>query len=88
MEDLEVEIKDLKNAYDDILKAMHNIAGTESLVEEYQALESIADTVQDKQRDLEYELEELQEKEYYNANIETWKKEEKDLERQYWKTQF
>lgn len=82
-ERLEVDIKDLKNAYDDIVKAMNNISEVKGLDDEYKLLEIIADTIDNKRISLEVDLENLKE----NDEEDMWG-DDSELESEYWSMQF
>lgn len=88
MEDLEVQIKDLKNAYTNVIEAMNNISDVDGLDEEYTYLDTIAQLIDDKRISLEVELENLTEEAMYKENAEQWKREQKEQEYAYWQSQF
>ena len=87
MEEIKIQITDLKNAYNDILSAINNLKDIEGL-EEYEQLNTIADTIDEKRRELEKELEELEEQQYMEEHEEEWKAEKRELENEYWNSQF
>lgn len=58
---LEVDIEDLKNAYDNIVLAMNDIKAVDNLDEEYAQLESIANSIENLRIKKEVRLEYLQE---------------------------
>jgi hypothetical protein len=88
MEDLEVQIKDLKNAYTNVIEAMNNISDVDGLDEEYTYLDTIAQLIDDKRTSFESELEDLKEEAYYKENEQQWKREQKEQEYAYWQSQF
>jgi len=88
MENIKIDIQDLKNAYDNILKAINDLSEVDGLDEEYKQLDLIAQTIDDKRIELEAELENLEEEAYLQENEEQWKSEQKEQEYSYWKTQL
>lgn len=88
MEEIEVQITDLKNAYNDILSAINNLKDVEGLDAEYEQLNTIADAIDERGTDLEKELEELKEQQYIKEHEEEWKAEKRELENEYWNSQF
>lgn len=84
IEKLEVDIKDLKNAYNDIVKAMNNILEIDGLDDEYKQLEIIADVIDNKRISLEVDLENLKE----NEEDDVWEDDRQERESEYWSTQF
>lgn len=86
MEDLEiieVEIKDLKNAYANIIEAMNNLKDVDGLDEEYKQLDIILEAIDDKRIDLESEEEDLKEQQCYKANKKQWQKEKRQQDLEY-----
>ena len=86
MEDLEiieVEIKDLKNAYANIIEAMNNLKDVDGLDEEYKQLDIILEAIDDKRIDLESEEEDLKEQQCYQSNKKQWKKEKRQQDLEY-----
>ena len=84
----EVDLQDLKNASDDLERAMHNISGIEGLEDEYRQLEVLIDIVEDKIGDTELKIRDLEEEKEAEENAELWAKEKRDQEREYWASQF
>lgn len=88
LNELEVQIKDLDNAGDDVIRAMNNLNGVEGLDEEYTQLDIILDAIREKRSELERTLERLEEEAEYEENKDIWRREQREQEYQYWKTQF
>ena len=61
MEEVKVNIQNIKDAYDNIIQAMNNISEVDGLDEEYKMLDTIAQTIDDKRIELELELKNLEE---------------------------
>ena len=59
IERIEIDIQDLKNAYDDIVRAMNNIQDVDGLDEQYKQLEILADEIDNKRISLEVDLENI-----------------------------
>ena len=88
MEEIKVDILNIKDAYDNILKAINDLADVDGLDEEYKQLDLMAQTIDDKRIELEAELENLEEEAYLQENEEQWKSEQKERENEYWNSQF
>lgn len=88
MENLKIEIQDVKNAYENVISAMNNISDVDGLDEIYSYLDTIAHLIDDKRIDLEHDLENSEEEAMYKENAEQWKKEQKEQEYAYWQSQF
>ena len=88
MEEIKVDILNIKDAYDNILKAINDLADVDELDEEYKQLDYIAPALDEKRIDLEAELENLEEEAMYKENEEQWKSEQKEQEREYWNSKF
>lgn len=88
LNELEVQIKDLDNAGDDVIRAMNNLNGVDGLDEEYTQLDIILDAIREKRSELERTLERLEEEAEYEENKDIWRREQREQEYQYWKTQF
>ena len=88
MEEIKVDILNIKDAYDNILKAINDLADVDELDEEYKQLDYIAQALDEKRIDLEAELENLEEEAMYKENEEQWKSEQKEQEREYWNSKF
>lgn len=88
IEILNIELKDIKNAIDEINKAMNDISDINGLDEEYKQLEIIWNTFDNKRLDIERELENLEEEAFYKENDLIWKKEKEQELKEYWNTQF
>lgn len=86
MEEIKVDILNIKDAYDNILKAINDLADVNGLDEEYKQLDYIVQVLDEKRIDLEAELENLEEEAMYKENEEQWKSEQKEQENQYWKS--
>lgn len=84
IDELEEDIKHLKKAYNTILEAMDYLNEVEGIMEEYQQLETLADTIDNKRIDKEYELEQLEDEAYMQENEEQWKAEQKEQLREFW----
>lgn len=88
IEILNIKLKDIKNAIEDIANAMNNISDIDGLDEEYKQLEIIWNTFDNKRLDIERELENLEEEAFYKENDLIWKKEKEQELKEYWNTQF
>lgn len=84
IEILEIELKDLKNAIDNIVSAIKNIDEVDGLDEEYKELDLILQSFENKKMDIEKEIELLQEEAYLKENEEQWKAEIIQQENEYW----
>ena len=88
IEDLEVQLQDLKDAYDNLVSALNDLQDVEGLDEQFRELDRIIQDVDDQRIELEERLENLEEEAYMQENKEQWKKEQRDQDYQYWKSQF
>lgn len=88
MEVLEVQIKDLENAYTNIIEAMNNIKDIDGLDEEYSNLDIMAQKIDERKSDLETELENLEEEAYCKENEEQWQTERLHQEYEYLSSRF
>lgn len=88
MEDLETEIKDLKNAYSKIMEAMNDIKDYDELDEKYKCLEEIAEDINDKRAEKETDLELLRDDEFFEEQYQEWLKDRAQEEKEYWADQF
>lgn len=89
MEQLEVDIEDLKNAYSKLIEALNDIQDVDELDNKlYEDLDAIAQELDDLRREKENKLEEMQEEEDAEGNMQQWDKEYRTLENEYWKSQF
>lgn len=75
IEMLEIEIKDLENAYDDVCRAINNLNDVEGLDEEYKMLDEIAGSIDDYISDKRIELSNLEEEQEYEENKGQWEAE-------------
>ena len=85
IEILEIELKDLKNAIDNIISAINNIKDVDGLDEEYKQLDIILSTFEEKKSDIAKEIELLEEETFFKENEEQWKKEIINQENEYWR---
>lgn len=88
IEDLEVQLQDVKDAYDNLVSALNDLQDVEGLDEQFRELDRIIQDVDDQRIELEERLENLEEEAYMQENKEQWKKEQRDQDYQYWKSQF
>lgn len=82
-EELEVDIANLKHAYEKLYEVMNDIEDVDGMQEQYEILEHIQDEICGKRVELEIELEELQDEEYFEENKEQWQKEIAQQNRDY-----
>lgn len=82
-EELEVDIANLKHAYEKLYEVMNDIEDVDGMQEQYEILEQIQDEICGKRVELEIELEELQDDEYFEENKEQWQKEIMQQNRDY-----
>lgn len=85
IEILEIELKDLKNAIDNITSAINNIKDVDGLDEEYKQLDIILSTFEEKKSDIAKEIELLEDEAFYKENEEQWKAEIINQENEYWR---
>ena len=85
IEILEIQLKDLKNAIDDIASAINNIKDVDGLDEEYKQLDIILSTCEEKKSDIAKEIELLEDEAFYKENEEQWKAEIINQENEYWR---
>lgn len=85
IEILEIELKDLKNAIDNIISAINNIKDVDGLDEEYKQLDIILSTFEEKKSDIAKEIELLEEEAFFKENEEQWKAEIINQENEYWR---
>ena len=88
IEDLEVQLQDVRDAYDNLVSALNDLQDVEGLDEQFRELDRIIQDVDDQRIELEERLENLEEEAYMQENKEQWKKEQRDQDYQYWKSQF
>lgn len=88
IEDLEVQLQDVKDAYDNLVSALNDLQDVEGLDEQFRELDRIIQDVDNQRIELEEKLENLEEEAYMQENKEQWKKEQRDQDYQYWKSQF
>lgn len=82
---LEIEIFDLKHAYDRMIEALNDLADIEDFADDsYKELNTIAEEINDLRIEKEAELERLQDEEYFEEQKEQWEKEQREQEREYW----
>lgn len=82
---LEIELKDLKNAIDNIISAINNIKDVDGLDEEYKQLNTMLVNFDEKRENIELEIENLEEEAFFKENEEQWKKEIINQENEYWR---
>lgn len=58
---LEVDVEDLKHAYDKLIEALYDLREVEGLDEEYEELNNIAETINDTRIKRENKLERMEE---------------------------
>lgn len=85
IEILEIELKDLKNAIDNIISAINNIKDVDGLDEEYKQLNTMLVNFDEKRENIELEIENLEEEALFKENEEQWKKEIINQENEYWR---
>lgn len=85
LEQIEVDLEDLKNAYNDVISAMNNLKDIEGLDEEYKQLDVILGILDDKRIDLEEKYERLEDEAYYKENELQWKSEKINESNEYWR---
>ena len=85
IEILEIELKDLKNAIDNIISAINNIKDVNGLDEEYKQLNTMLVNFDEKRENIELEIENLEEEAFFKENEEQWKKEIINQENEYWR---
>ena len=85
IEILEIQLKDLKNAIDNITSAINNIKDVDGLDEEYKQLDIILSTFEEKKSDIAKEIELLEDEAFYKENEEQWKAEIINQENEYWR---
>ena len=85
IEILEIELKDLKNAIDNIISAINNIKDVDGLDEEYKQLDIMLGTFEEKRENIELEIENLEEEAFFKENEEQWKAEIINQENGYWR---
>lgn len=88
IEDLEVQLQDVKDAYDNLVSALNDLQDVEGLDEQFRELDRIIQDVDEQRIELEERLENLEEEAYMQENKEQWKKEQRDQDYQYWQSQF
>ena len=84
IEILEIQLKDLKYAIDNITSAINNIKDVDGLDEEYKQLDIILSTFEEKKSDIAKEIELLEDEAYFKENEEQWKAEIINQENEYW----
>ena len=84
IEILEIELKDLKNAIDNVTSAINNIKDVDGLDEEYKQLDIILSTFEEKKSDIAKEIKLLEDEAFYKENEEQWKAEIINQENEYW----
>ena len=85
IEILEIELKDLKNAIDNIISAINNIKDVDGFDEEYKQLNTMLVNFDEKRENIELEIENLEEEAFFKENEEQWKKEIINQENEYWR---
>lgn len=85
IEILEIELKDLKNAIDNIISAINNIKDVDGLDEEYKQLNTMLVNFDEKRENIELEIENLEEEAFFKENEEQWKAEIINQENEYWR---
>lgn len=85
IEILNVQLKDIKNAIQDIINAMNNISEIDDLDAEYKLLDVTLSTLEETKTEIANKLEFLEEEAYYKENEEQWKLERTMQENEYWR---
>lgn len=85
IEILEIQLKDLKNAIDNITSVINNIKDVDGLDEEYKQLDIILSTFEEKKSDIAKEIELLEDEAFFKENEEQWKAEIINQENEYWR---
>lgn len=88
IENIEVELKDVKSAIENIEQALNNLNEIEGINDEFKMLEMILSTLDDIRLDIERKLENLEEEAIFSENEEIWRKEKEQENREYWSSQF
>jgi len=88
LEDLEVQLQDLKNAYQNLINGLNDLEGVEGLDEQFIELDKIIQDVDNQRIELEARIEFLEEEAYMQENEQQWKKEQRDQDYQYWQSQI
>lgn len=88
IEELEVSIQNLNNAINNIVKAMNDLKDVDNVDEQYKALDIAEQELEDERMRLESILEELEEEAVNEASKDQWEAERRELEQEYWNSQF
>ena len=88
IEELEIELKDLDNAQNDIVSAMNNMSDIEGLDKEYTELNLILEAIEEKMSDIKIELNNLQDEAMYKENEEQWKAEKREQDYEFERSKF
>jgi len=88
IEELEITIQNLNNAINNIVKAMNDLKDVDNVDEQYKALDIAEQELEDERMRLESILEELEEEAINEASKDQWEAERKELEQEYWNSQF
>lgn len=88
IDELNMDIDNLKKAYDSIIEAMNYLNDVDGLLDEYRQLETISDTIEEAKIDKETEVENLEEEAYMKENEEQWKAEQKEQLREFWNSRL
>lgn len=83
IENLEIDLKDLENAENDIVSAMNNLKDVDGLDEEYKQLDLILQAIDNKKTDIRVEISNLKDEAYYKENEEQWKAEQREQDYEY-----
>jgi len=88
IEELEIVIQNLNNAINNIVKAMNDLKDVDNVDEQYKALDIAEQELEDERMRLESILEELEEETVNEASKDQWEAERRELEQEYWNSQF
>ena len=86
---LEIDIDDIKNAYNKLQEAMNDLEDVDGLDEKIiQDINTLAEMINDLRIEKESKLERIADEEYFESQKTQWEKEQREQENEYWKSQF
>lgn len=89
MEELNIDIENIKDAYEKLQEVMNDLDDIEDLGEGLiDNLNYIAEEINGLRITKERKIEEIQEENYLQKNKKQWEKEQKDINNEYWNSQF
>lgn len=88
IEQINADIKNCKEAYNNIITAMYSLNEIDDLDEEYKMLDDILEKIDNKRVELEIEEEKLKEEAFYKENEQQWKAEQRKQEYDYENSRF